>query len=295
MPPSASLLHSLIDYAGLFPPAALPMAEAVENYDRYRRGPDSWMLGRFILNCAHADTFRDAFRSVCPSSSPESGPWRLGVVAGSEGTRDSEVIEALRSDLVGRVEIDTIECAPPAPEQIEDTLGRLPDAPFRYVELPLNEAPDPWLSAIQRAGAFAKIRTGSVVAEGIPDPALVLRFLRAAVTRGVPFKATAGLHHPVRGRYPLTYAPEAPTAVMHGFLNLITATTLLHEGAADSTACEALEETDPGAFQVDGPHLAWRGRRLEAPALSRARDLSLHSFGSCSFLEPVEALAERGR
>ncbi len=293
MTPSAAFLSSLIDYAGLFPPATLPMAEAVENYHRYRRGPDSWMLGRFILGCSHADAFRTALASVPPS--PESGPWHLGIVAGPGGTESSAVIEALRADLAGRVEIDTIECASATPGQVEETLGWLPNASFRYVEVPLGEVPDEWLPAIQRAGAWPKIRTGSVVAEGIPDSSLVLRFLRAAVTRGVPFKATAGLHHPVRGRYPLTYAPDAPTAVMHGFLNLITATALLHEGATDATVREALEETDPVAFQIDGPHLAWGGRRLEATALSRARDLSLHSFGSCSFLEPVEALAELAR
>lgn len=290
MTPSAAFLSSLIDYAGLFPPASLSMAEAVENYDRYRRGPDSWMLGRFILGCAHADAFRDALASV--SSSPESGPWRVAVVVGSEGKENREVIEVLRSDLAGRVEIDTIECAPATAGQVEEILGQLPSAAFRYVEVPLADDPNAWLTVIERAGAWPKIRTGSVVAEGIPDPGLVLRFLRAAVTRGVPFKATAGLHHPARGTYPLTYAPDSPTAVMHGFLNLIAATALLHEGATDSTAREALEETDPGAFQIDGPHLAWRGRRLGAPALGRARDLSLHSFGSCSFLEPVEALAE---
>ncbi len=293
MTPSTAFLTSLIDYAGLFPPAALPVADAVENYDCYRRGPDSWMLGRFILGYAHADAFRDAFASVSPS--PESVPWRLGIVAGSGETENSVVIEALRSDLAGRVEIDTVECAPATAGQVEETLGWLPKVAFRYVEVPLGEAPDEWLTAIQRAGACPKIRTGSVMAEGIPDPSLVLRFLRAAVTRGVPFKATAGLHHPVRGTYPLTYAPDSPTAVMHGFLNLIAATALLHEGATDATAREALEETDPGAFQIDGPHLAWRGRRLEATALSRARDHSLHSFGSCSFLEPVEALAELAR
>lgn len=293
MPPSASFLSSLIDYAGLFPPASLPMALAVENYDRYRRGPDSWMLGRFILGCAHADAFRGALASLPPS--PESGPWRLGVVAGTAGRRDSEVVEALRSDLAGRVKIDAIECAPATPDQVEEILSWLPNAPCRYVEVPLSDDPDAWLPAIQRTGAWLKIRTGSVVAEGIPDSSLVLRFLRAAVTGGVSFKATAGLHHPVRGTYPLTYAPDSPTAVMHGFLNLIAATALLHEGATDSTACEALEETDPGAFLIDGPDLSWRGRWLGAPALSRARDLSLHSFGSCSFLEPVEALAELAR
>ncbi len=290
MPPAAGFLHSLIDYAGLFPPASLPMHEAVPNHDLYRRGPDAWMLGRFVLGSAHAEAFRMALESVSPS--PEIGPWRVAVVVGPDVDRDRDVIQALRSDLAGRVEIDALECAPATSGQVAATLNQLPDASSRYVELPLGEDPEPWLDAIHRAGAFAKIRTGSVVAEGIPDPAALLRFLRAAVVLGVPFKATAGLHHPVRGPHPLIYSPEGPIAVMHGYLNLITAVALLHEGALDATVREALLETDPAAFQIDGPSLAWRRRWIHAPAVAEARERSLQAIGSCSFREPVDALAE---
>ena len=51
MPVSASLralLAGVIDYAGLFPPATLPLDEAVRNYARYRREPEGWMLGRLV-------------------------------------------------------------------------------------------------------------------------------------------------------------------------------------------------------------------------------------------------------
>ena len=44
-----ALLTGVIDYAGLFPPAALPMADAVRNYDAYRNGEHAWMLGRFVV------------------------------------------------------------------------------------------------------------------------------------------------------------------------------------------------------------------------------------------------------
>ena len=49
-PALRSLLSGLIDYAGLFPPAGLGMAEAVRNYDTYVRGEHAWMLGRFVLS-----------------------------------------------------------------------------------------------------------------------------------------------------------------------------------------------------------------------------------------------------
>ena len=47
-----TLLAGLIDYAGLFPPASLDMAEAARNYEAYRAGPHSWALGRFIVPSA---------------------------------------------------------------------------------------------------------------------------------------------------------------------------------------------------------------------------------------------------
>src|SRR5215471_10308407 len=49
------LLTHLIDYAGLFPPAALEMPEAQRNYAAYRAGEYSWMLGRFVVPAARLD------------------------------------------------------------------------------------------------------------------------------------------------------------------------------------------------------------------------------------------------
>src|SRR5436190_14801765 len=47
-----TLLAGIVDYAGLFPPAALLLDESIRNYARYLRDPDRWMLGRFICPAA---------------------------------------------------------------------------------------------------------------------------------------------------------------------------------------------------------------------------------------------------
>src|SRR5260221_9083784 len=44
-----AFMAHLIDYAGLFPPASLPLAEAIQNYARFRRESDRWMLSHFIV------------------------------------------------------------------------------------------------------------------------------------------------------------------------------------------------------------------------------------------------------
>ena len=41
-----ALVSSIIDYAGLFPPARLPLDTAIGNYARYRTEPEAWMLAR---------------------------------------------------------------------------------------------------------------------------------------------------------------------------------------------------------------------------------------------------------
>jgi hypothetical protein len=43
-----ALLERLIDHAPLFPPAALPMDEALAEHRRARESAEAWMLGRFV-------------------------------------------------------------------------------------------------------------------------------------------------------------------------------------------------------------------------------------------------------
>lgn len=43
------LLERSLDYAGLFPPAALPLEEVCANYERYRASSHAWMLNRLVL------------------------------------------------------------------------------------------------------------------------------------------------------------------------------------------------------------------------------------------------------
>jgi hypothetical protein len=119
----------------------------------------------------------------------------------------------------------------------------------------------------------------------------VAAFIRVCVERRLPFKATAGLHHPIRAEHPLTYEANAPRAVMHGFLNVFLAASFAWHGEKDIEPI--LAETDPAAFHFDdGAH--WRERTLTAEQLREARTESAHSFGSCSFEEPVRDLQALG-
>ena len=140
----------------------------------------------------------------------------------------------------------------------------------------------------------AKIRTGGVTADAIPTVAQVARFIRRSVERGVSFKATAGLHHPLRAEYPLTYEAGAERGTMFGFLNVFLATVLARAGGSEQQVAALLEERDPAAFTFSDEHIVWRGRSLPHDALRHARGAGIASFGSCSFREPVADLRTLG-
>ena len=123
--------------------------------------------------------------------------------------------------------------------------------------------------------------------DAFPTTSDLLRFLRGCVRGRLPFKATAGLHHPLRAEYRLTYAPDSPTGVMFGFLNLFLATAFLRAGLTETEAARLLEERSPDAFQIDEDGISWQGHRLDLEALRDARRLAVVSFGSCSFTEPI--------
>jgi hypothetical protein len=153
-----------------------------------------------------------------------------------------------------------------------------------YAEVTATE-----LAHVKEAGCFAKLRTGGVTPDAIPPIESVADFIRTCAELRVPFKATAGLHHPVRAPHLLTYAADAPRAVMHGFLNVFMAAALAWHGDRDLEP--VLAETDPAAFRFDDcTH--WRDRSLTADQVRDARTYFAHAFGSCSFDEPVDGLKE---
>ncbi len=137
------------------------------------------------------------------------------------------------------------------------------------------------LDAISSAGGAAKVRTGGTTPAAIPSPTALADFLYECAQRGLPFKATAGLHHAVRSCYPLTYERDSATAVMHGFLNVIAAAALAASGRTSERYCR----------NTRGIH---RRTALMQTALRHdpaATRRFFRSFGSCSFREPAEELA----
>ncbi|PYQ31882.1 MAG: hypothetical protein DMF56_01925 [Acidobacteria bacterium] len=212
-------LDHLIDYAGLFPPAALSMDDAVRNYAHYRDGEYAFALGPFVVPKDRVDEVPRDFPLTI-----------LGVdeVKDLDSARDRAFVEIADNALI--------------PE-------------------------------LARRGLRAKIRTGGDV---VPSVEHVAEFLRACNSAGVAFKATAGLHHPIR------------SGDAHGFVNVFLAAAMIDHAES------ILRETDEGAFSFSDENVRWRGYTISTEQLADTRKNFALSFGSCSFEEPIDDLKALG-
>jgi hypothetical protein len=297
MPSLHSLLRGAIDYAGLFPPAGLGMAEAVRNYSAYREGEDAWALGRFVVPATRVVEFESAAAPLLPRS-PSPSPWRVAALIGPDVESDLRTLDQFNcrhaAEGEGAVAADVVEGKAESIETIAWLLSRMPSHLQAYVEVPIAGDPARLIAAIGAAGGRAKVRTGGITADAFPPAADLVRFIRCCLAAGVPFKATAGLHHPLRAEYRLTHEPGSACGTMFGFLNLFLATGFIAAGLDDREAGLLLEEGDRDAFRFDDAGVEWRGRRLDAGALRRARETGMVAFGSCSFIEPLGDLESLG-
>ncbi len=282
-----ALLAGVVDYAGLFPPAALDVPEAADRYAAYRGGGARWMLGRFVVPAARLS---DLVRARTAHADVDR--WPVSVIAGASLADDVAAIERLDRGLPLLL-VDSIEARLATAAEIEKQAPAAAGYEL-FVEVPVRDDPMPALRAIRDVGAFAKIRTGGVTADAFPTAGEIARFMARCAELSLPFKATAGLHHPIRAAYRLTYAADAPRGTMFGFLNVFLAAAFVCAGATEDDAVAILETTDSRAFAFDDDGVEWRGRRLSNAQLADARASYVRSFGSCSFDEPVGDLQAAG-
>jgi hypothetical protein len=283
-PSVRAAFHALIDYAGLFPPAQLPLAAAQAEYAAARSGPHAWMLGRFILPA-----------SLLGSWSGIHVPLSIVLDGGSDALSHLRATRE-RNDGIAAIEVppklwaqgetfaDAIECL-----SRRLNSGRMGLDVF--VEIP-GAAHSPQtlaqtMPAVARAGLGAKLRCGGVASDAFPTVDEVTDFILAANHAGVPFKATAGLHHPVRRLDP------ARGLRMHGFLNLLTAAALASRVDA-ATLRRIVAEEDPSVFSFDDDSLVWRDERISTEQLLQTRRTAFVAYGSCSFSEPIDDLSALG-
>lgn len=268
------------------------MADAVAGYLSYRRSADAWALGKFVVPVSRLGELAAALESSVVAGAPLIP---VSALIGAGTAEDAHRVEEFNRACVGiGARVDSVEVKAASAILVRAVLANLPRRWTRYVEVDLGDGLSPALEAVVQGGACAKVRTGGTTPEVIPTPERLIEFLDAAARRKLPFKATAGLHHPVRGLYPLTYAANAPSGVMYGYLNLLFASAILWRGGDRALAREALLESELAAYSVNGDALLWHDLRLDGDALTQMRTAFFHGFGSCSFTEPLGELPAWG-
>jgi hypothetical protein len=285
------LLRGVVDYAGLFPPASLGMQAAVAEYASHRGSPHTWALGRFVVAAARLEEFEDASGGVLPREAAHH--WALSALLGSDVEEDVARCEAFndrhRDARKGAVLVDTVELKAGTAREVARA-GELLDRRFdTYMEVPVADDPEALVAAIAQTMAKAKVRTGGVTADAFPTSAQVIRFMARCLAHDVSFKATAGLHHPWRNEYQLTYAADAPRGTMFGFLNVLLAAAGLRARWSSADATAMLEERDARSVSFGADSVRWRDHELSMNDLVRGRD-SVTTFGSCSFRDPITDL-----
>jgi hypothetical protein len=282
------LLDGLIDYAGLFPPAGLRMEDVVANYAAYQRRADSWALGRLVVPAARLEEFESSLGAL-PGAERLGTRWPLSALVGPDWSGDLVRVRAFNERHVhGGPQVLSLEGKTPTIEQLRG-LAQAAGGDFEtYSELPLGPGLDALVIAARDVGARAKIRAGGVTAPEFPSPEQVLAFLSACAAARVPFKATAGLHHLLRGPAPLTYKPDSESATMFGYLNLLLAAAVLWAGRPESEARRLLIAEGTEGLDLSGElAIRWAGVAVSADEIRRARQEFMVAIGSCSFTEPL--------
>lgn len=300
-----TLLTGILDYAGLFPPARLPLDQALGLYARYRQESEAWMLGRFVLPAARLGELRKFRNSLFGPGSPLVAISALGRGGNTpdaflEGLAlDLEAVASCRAEFGDRLDIAVYETRLPVGPELTGLIREAADQVEQGQLVPFFEVglSGDWRATVAHtvqgcAGtgrAGLKLRCGGLEADAFPSVEQVAAAIEECAVARVPLKFTAGLHHPLR------HFDTALNTTMHGFLNVFLAGVLATEHRlAEPTLRELLLEEDPKAFRWDAESLGWREWSVRTPEVELARRYSVTSFGSCSFDEPRADLRALG-
>jgi hypothetical protein len=259
-------MRRILDYAGMFPPAKLPLADALANFQAYQHHEHAGYLSRFVIPVGQVPDL------------PSARPFALTVLV-----KPAEINASLRE-----LEADSIEVT-----WDEASLGLLENSfPGKiFIELDWRKPYESQMAAISKhAPRFGvKLRTGGVTPEAIPPSKAIAEFLLAAAQHRLPLKATAGLHVPAPNDDPNVGAR------MHGFLNFFCAGFLAYSRRGDREAItNVLEDFSYEDFSFGEHSMRCGTFEFSDREIEELRSRWLLSFGSCSFLEPIEHLKNHG-
>jgi hypothetical protein len=283
---------ALVDYAGLFPPASLDMPDAIAGYRAARRSNARWVAGRFLCPASRLEELAGVLMTTFTVG---EDPWEIGVVLDLEPGQGASAAQPFHAEMEPAAIIASAEARPRDETAIGALVGTLSSIQPEVVPFIEVTGPGPFeaqvtatsqaLGTLGRVGGV-KIRCGGTSASQFPTPETVASFILAATNARLPFKATAGLHQPIR------HFDSDDGVWRHGFVNLLVAAAAAEAGHGIETLTDIIADADPSAFTVSTAFVTWRTISIPGPAMRRVRTRGLVAYGSCDFFEPVEALGQ---
>ena len=305
-----AFLAGILDYAGMFPPAKLPLRDALANFLHYRQtSPHAWMLNRFVCPAARLSELSAILRET------KDAP-HVRITALGQQSRDMDHIpERLEEDVTAigafretceeAASVDVLEMtfpmnsnAMPPALAVDAIRTRVGAASLRaFLEVPCGPS---WRTGVDELSRLLdhpaksqnvgmKLRCGGTVPEAFPSAEEVAHFVTACRAAMLPWKATAGLHHarPVWD--------DSLKVWQHGFLNVFVAACLaLVHPLRESDIVEILLDRECRHLRFADDEIAWKNWTCSSDQITRVRRHELSSFGSCSFVEPCADLLAMG-
>ncbi len=255
-----TLFRGLVDDAAMFPPGNASPEVAIAEHLVHRKAWYADVIGPLLVQATRWGAFTAAHATA--------GQPPLAVVLIGALEPPAPVPEGVR--VVGA---ELPVAAPPLPDSPQQQVLACEIASTTEGYRVLSEVA---LAHAEGRRVVAKFRTGGTSAETFPDDHALADVLMTAVELGAPLKLTAGLHHAVRRRDPVTGFEH------HGFLNVLVAAEAAQAGAPADTVRRLLDERDGAELtaRVDGWSLA---------QMATLRD-GFVSFGCCGVQDPVNDL-----
>jgi hypothetical protein len=309
-----ALMSRSLDYAGLFPPAQLPLKSAIEEFAQIRADENEWLVVRFVLPALRISEFSQEARGALAEASLRRTPWHISGLIRSAAPI-SEALDLLRSEAsllrglcdshAGALVLDSLEL--PLPDEVANShdqdlaRGFFQEAIKILDELQLR-VPMFWevrceksfehvalaafhLNRTEDSRICLKFRTGGLTPQAIVSPESLAHAFRLTISHQVPFKLTAGLHLALRH-----YDGQVGTELF-GFLNTFCAAVLGWKHMLSETELALLlQEKSLANFKFTNDSLSWKHYTASISEIQSIRTNGLKSFGSCSFYEPIEDL-----
>ena len=253
------LFDRFFDDAAIFPPGNAAMEDAVRAHVAVQGSPLGRHVGPFVCSAPRLPALGDAV--------VKSGVESLDLALVTPAGQAQAAISAAHDD--PRLRLRAVEVSG---THAGDSLPTVPEGAQLFVERSVKPPFD-----LPPGGAL-KLRTGGETADAFPDDTRLAAALASAVREDLRFKLTAGLHSAVR------HTDTTTSFEHHGFLNVVLAVHAALTGSDDLTPI--LAERDPAV-------VAAAITELDEGARGRVRSHFL-SFGTCSFLEPIDDLRRLG-